>query len=44
MRHHWLKAYFDGKHAVKHLKKCEKLDPDESQTTNQKPYGNLLVS
>ena len=27
MRRHWLDAYFDGKKAVKHLKKCLKLDP-----------------
>ena len=27
MKHHWMDAYFDGKKAVKHLKKCVKLDP-----------------
>ncbi len=28
MRGHWLKAYFDGKKAIKHLKKTVKEDPD----------------
>ncbi len=27
MKRHWMEAYFDGKKAVKHLKKCLKLDP-----------------
>lgn len=27
MRGHWLKAYFDGKKAVKHLRKAVKIDP-----------------
>jgi tetratricopeptide (TPR) repeat protein len=28
MKGHWLDAYFAGKKAVKHLKKCVKLDPE----------------
>jgi len=28
MKSHYLKAYFDGRHAVKHLKRAAKLDPD----------------
>ncbi|MBI5631651.1 MAG: hypothetical protein HY921_12305 [Elusimicrobia bacterium] len=28
MRGQWLKAYFDGKKALKHLKKCLKSDPE----------------
>ena len=27
MKGHWMEAYFDGKKAIKHLKKCVKLDP-----------------
>ena len=27
MRGHWMEAYFAGKKAIKHLKKCVKLDP-----------------
>lgn len=32
MKGHYLKAYLDGKHAVKHLKKASKLDPDYADT------------
>lgn len=28
LRGHWLQAYFDGKKAIKYLKKCLKIDPD----------------
>ncbi|MBI4424894.1 MAG: tetratricopeptide repeat protein [Elusimicrobia bacterium] len=28
MRGNWMRAYFDGKKAIKHLNKCAKLDPD----------------
>jgi hypothetical protein len=28
MRGHWLRAYFDGKKAVKHLRKAVKIDPE----------------
>lgn len=28
MKRHWLEAYFDGRKAVKHLKKCKKLDSE----------------
>lgn len=28
MKGNWLRAYFDGKKAIKHLKKCAKLDPE----------------
>lgn len=28
MRGNWMRAYFDGKKAVKHLKKCVKIDPE----------------
>lgn len=27
LRGHWMDAYFDGKKAIKHLKKCLKIDP-----------------
>ncbi|MBI4349408.1 MAG: tetratricopeptide repeat protein [Elusimicrobia bacterium] len=28
MRGNWMRAYFDGKKAIKHLNKCVKIDPD----------------
>lgn len=28
MKHHWMDAFFIGKKAIKHLKKCQKLDSD----------------
>ncbi len=28
MKRHWMDAFFIGKKAVKHLKKCQKLDPE----------------
>lgn len=28
MKRHWMEAYFEGKKAIKHLKKCLKADPD----------------
>jgi len=31
MKHHWMDALFIGKKAVKHLKKCVKLDPDYAE-------------
>ncbi len=32
MKGHYLKAYLDGRHAVKHLKKAAKLDPSYADT------------